>query len=326
MILSASLISVATYTWTGTNAFTSTSKNPSIPFASLAAAGTYSVIATVAGCPSVFGTTTVVVNPIPAMPTASSNSPICVGQTLNLTTPFVAGATYSWTGPNAFSSALQNPTIPGATAAASGTYSLTITVNGCTSPTRTLVVAVNVPPAAPTLGSNSPVCSGTTLNLTSNLVIGATYSWTGPNGFTSTLQNPSIVGVTVGASGTYSLTINNGCASPQSTIAVVVNPTPGAPTASNNGPICDGSTLNLNSTLVAGATYSWTGPNAFSAATQNTSIPGATLINAGTYSVTVTVGGCTSTAATTTAVINPIPATPAPTSNSPVCTGNTITL
>ena len=42
------------------------------------------------------------------------------------------GATYAWTGPNGFTSAAQNPTIPNATTAATGNYSVTVTVNGCT--------------------------------------------------------------------------------------------------------------------------------------------------------------------------------------------------
>lgn len=324
--LTASNIAGATYSWTGPGGYTSTAQNPTRPNATVLMSGTYSVVATVAGCPSAFGTVVVTVNPIPATPTASSNSPLCVGQTLNLTTNAVAGATYSWTGPNAFSSALQNPSIAGVTVANAGTYSLTITVNGCTSAAGTVVVTINSAPAVPTLSSNSPVCTGNTLNLTSNFVAGATYSWTGPNAFVSTLQNPSIAGVTLAAAGTYSLVINNGCASPQATIAVVVNATPAAPTAGSNSPICDGSTLNLTSNLVAGATYSWTGPAGFTSSLQNPSIPNATGANSGTYSVTVTVNGCTSAFGTTTAVINPIPAAPTPGSNSPVCTGSTITL
>lgn len=324
--LSATNIAGATYSWTGPNGFTSTTQNPSIAGITAAGAGTYSVTATVAGCPSSFGTTTVVVNPIPSTPAPSSNSPICVGQTLNLTTTAVAGATYSWTGPNSFSSALQNPTITGATTAATGTYSLTVTVNGCTSAVGTVSATVNSAPASPTLGSNSPVCSGNTLNLTASFVSGATYTWTGPNGFTSTVQNPSIASVTTAATGTYTCVVNNGCASSPVTVSVTVNATPAAPTASSNSPICDGSTLNLTASNIAGATYSWTGPNSFTSSTQNPSIAGATTAATGTYSVTATANGCTSAFGTVAVTVNPIPATPAPSSNSPVCTGNTITL
>ena len=85
---------------------------------------------------------TLTVNAVPATPTAANNGPICAGATLNLTTPTVAGATYAWTGPNSFSSALQNPTIPAATAAASGTYNVTVTVAGCTSIAGTTTAVV----------------------------------------------------------------------------------------------------------------------------------------------------------------------------------------
>lgn len=324
--LTASNIIGATYSWTGPNGFTSTTQNPTISPITTAGAGTYSVTATVGGCPSAFGTTTVVVNPIPATPVPTSNSPICVGQTLNLSTTAVVGATYSWTGPNSFASALQNPSIPGATAAATGTYSLTTTVGGCTSLTGTVAVTVNSAPASPTVSSNSPVCTGSTLNLTASFVSGATYTWTGPNSFSSSLQNPSITSVTLAAAGTYTCVVNNGCASSPVTTVVTVNATPAAPTAASNSPICDGSTLNLTATNIIGATYSWTGPNSFTSTSQNPSIPGATIAASGTYSVTATVGGCTSTFGTVTVVVNPIPATPSPASNSPVCTGNTITL
>src|SRR5260221_449465 len=113
-------------------------------------AGTYGVTITVAGCTSAAGTTSVIVNAIPTTPTANSNSPVCVGGTINLTTPLVAGAIYAWTGPNSFSSALQNPTIPNPTAAIAGTYSVTITVAGCTSAAGTTSVVVNAIPSTPT--------------------------------------------------------------------------------------------------------------------------------------------------------------------------------
>ncbi|MFD1631491.1 MBG domain-containing protein [Pseudopedobacter beijingensis] len=78
-------------------------------------------------------------------PTASSNSPVASGATLNLSTPTVTGATYAWTGPNGFSSFVQNPSITNITAASAGTYSVTVTVSGCTSLAGTTVVTIAVP-------------------------------------------------------------------------------------------------------------------------------------------------------------------------------------
>ncbi|MFB0911134.1 MAG: SBBP repeat-containing protein, partial [Flavobacterium sp.] len=61
-------------------------------------------------------------------PIASSNSPICIGKTLELKAS--GGTDYLWKGPNGFTSTLQNPTIPDATALNSGQYSCSITGTG----------------------------------------------------------------------------------------------------------------------------------------------------------------------------------------------------
>lgn len=61
-------------------------------------------------------------------------------------------------------------------------------------------------------GSNSPVCAGANLNLTASSISGASYSWTGPNGFTSLLQNPSLT-YSAAYAGTYTVQVNvAGCA------------------------------------------------------------------------------------------------------------------
>ena len=325
--LSTPTVAGATYSWTGPNGFTSTTRNPTITGVTAAAAGTYSVTVTVSGCTSAAGTTTVVINPLPATPAATNNGPLCVGADLNLSTPTVAGATYSWTGPNGFTSTTRNPTITGVTAAAAGTYSVTITVSGCTSAAGTTTVVINPLPATPAATNNGPLCVGADLNLSTPTVAGATYSWTGPNGFTSTTRNPTITGVTAAAAGTYSVTVTvSGCTSAAGTTTVVINPLPATPAATNNGPLCVGADLNLSTPTVAGATYSWTGPNGFTSTTRNPTITGVTAAAAGTYSVTVTVSGCTSAAGTTTVVINPLPATPAATNNGPLCVGADLNL
>jgi len=315
------------YNWTGPDGFTSTQQNPSIANVTTAASGTYSVTVTVAGCTSNAGTTEVRVNAIPQPPDVKNNSPICEGETLLLAASDVPGGSFYWTGPNGFTSTLQNPVIPNVTTAASGTYSVTVTVDGCTSEPGTTTVLINPIPDTPAPSNNSPLCAGGTLNLTNADVPGGSFYWTGPNGFTSTQQNPSIANVTTAASGTYSVTVTvAGCTSEPGTTSVVINAIPDTPAPSNNSPLCAGGTLNFTTADVPGGSFYWTGPNGFTSTQQNPSIANVTTAASGIYSVTVTVAGCTSEPGTTTVVINAIPATPAPSNNSPLCAGGTLNL
>ncbi|MGA0559923.1 glycoside hydrolase family 9 protein [Larkinella sp. VNQ87] len=163
----------------------------------------------------------------PPTVTASSNSPVCAGQPLNLMASNAGtGAVYSWRGPNNFSSTQQNPTISNVSTSAAGSYTLTVTPAGGTSQTATAAVTINPLPTA-VAGSNSPVSSGQTLNLTAtNAGTGATYGWRGPNSFTSSVQNPSLTNVTSAASGTYTLTVGrNGCSATATTSVTVTGAT-----------------------------------------------------------------------------------------------------
>ena len=71
--------------------------------------------------------------------------------------------------------------------------------------------------------NNGPTCSGQTLQLFGSATNGLTYAWTGPNGFTSSQQNPSIPNATTAASGVYHLTVNS-CTTDVTTSAVVTAP------------------------------------------------------------------------------------------------------
>ncbi|MCW3071501.1 MAG: hypothetical protein JWO44_1391 [Bacteroidetes bacterium] len=298
----------------------------------------YAQVTSTGTCVSGFGTDTVVVlqtNCAPCTTTASNGGPVCVGSTINLssaTTSISGVASYAWTGPGGYTSNVQNPVIPSATLAMAGTYSLTVTENSGAFCTSTTTVVVNPIPAAPTAGNSGPVCSGSTLNLTASTVAGGTYSWTGPGAFANGTQNPAIPSVTNAATGTYSVTVTvNGCTSPAGTTSAIVNNTPNPPIPSINGsitpaPICAGGTLTLTSNNIAGATYSWTGPNTYAAGVRNPPpILGATPAMGGTYSLTVTVGGCTSNPATVSITVNAIPAAPtAP--GVTICAGTTATL
>lgn len=325
--LGASNIATASYNWTGPNSFTSSVQNPSIPSIPLTGAGVYSVNATVLGCVGPNGTVNVVVNPLPAAPTATANSPICDGQNLLLGAGTIAGATYNWTGPNTFTSSIQNPTISPITMAGAGIYSVTASVLGCTGPEGTVSVVVNPAPPAPSAGSNSPICEGQAILLTASNMAGATYSWTGPNSFTSSVQNPTVTPTTTLSAGVYSVSATvAGCPGPAGTVTVVVNPTPVAPVAGSNSPICEGQTLNLTASTISGASYNWTGPNSFTSAVQNPSIVSTTSLAAGVYSVNVTVAGCTGPSGTVNVIVNPLPAPVVASANSPLCVGATLSL
>jgi hypothetical protein len=77
-----------------------------------------------------------------AAPLADNTGPVCTGQPLVLTVAAVDDATYLWSGPNGFSSSLQTPVIASAGATHDGTYSVTATVSGCTSPAGTTTATV----------------------------------------------------------------------------------------------------------------------------------------------------------------------------------------
>ncbi|HMA28278.1 MAG TPA: hypothetical protein VKS23_00315, partial [Thermoanaerobaculia bacterium] len=235
---------------------------------------------------------------------AANGGAVCAGSPLALfASPSISGAAFSWTGPNGFTSSVQNPVITPATTAATGTYTVVRTYAGQASTSSTSGV-VKASPGVPVAGSNSPVCAGGTLALTAATVTGAAYAWTGPNGFSSTLQNPAIPGATAAASGTYVVTATvNGCSTAAST-GVTVNTPPPVPAAANGGPICAGGTLTLTASTIANATYAWTGPDGFTSPLQNPAVSNATAAAAGVYSVTATVNGCTGPSGSTTAVVN----------------------
>ena len=88
--------------------------------------------------------------------------------------------------------------------------------------------------SATTISSNSPVCPGGTLNL--NASGGTNYFWTGPNGYTSTEQNPSISNTNDSHSGEYTCTITgstNGCDTTRKLIVLIGGTNNPVPTVEN---------------------------------------------------------------------------------------------
>ena len=329
----------ATFTWSGPNSFSATGATATVTSATTAASGTYTVLAKLNGCTSLPGTVNVTVNPIPATPTVASNSPICSGSTLNLTSSGVTGTSiYNWTGPNSFTSSNANPTITAATTSATGTYNLTITQNGCTSASSSVSVVVNAIPLIGSTSSSNPTTCATatgsiTLNgLLSNTPYSVSYTFNAATQTVTISSNGSgqviISGLAAGAYSNITVALNTCVSTAVGPISLSDPNPPATPVASVLlSPICAGNTINLSATSsTVGATFTWSGPNSFSATGATATVTSATTAASGTYTVLAKLNGCTSLPGTVNVTVNPIPATPTVASNSPICSGSTLNL
>jgi len=326
--LNVAPINNASFNWTGPGAFNSSFQNIVINNADVAASGNYTVKASVNGCNGPASSIAVLVHPVPAALILSSNQPVCEGSSLQLSAPSISGALYNWTGPNAFTSLVQNPVISNASLQTSGIYSAYVTVNGCNSPVSFITTTINPIPATPVISGNTNLCEESTLALSVAASAITTYQWSGPGGFTSMAPSISIVNINSSHSGLYSVTASqNGCTSNPATANILVNTLPIAPEISTNSPVCTGTSLNLSTSNIPGAQYSWTGPNGFTSNLQNPVINNVLLNAGGDYRLTVSVNGCSSASPSTTAVeVKQTPPAPALGNNSPVCEGSDLTL
>jgi PKD repeat protein len=270
-----------TYAWTGPNGFTSSEQSPTV-----SVAGTYTLTVTGSnGCTADISTDVINNATIPNA-SATGGTLTCSNQNITLAgNSTTGGVTYAWTGPNGFTSGIQNPSV-----SVAGTYTVTVTsMNGCTASATATVAEDNAVPNATAMGG-AVDCTNTTVQLMGNSsTAGVTYAWTGPNGFTSSDQNPI-----VSNAGNYTLTVtgSNGCTA---TATAIVTSDGNLPDVSATGGAINCIDLDvqlMGSSNTAGVTYSWTGPNGFTSFDQNP-----TVSNAGTYTLTVSsTNGCTASA------------------------------
>jgi hypothetical protein len=295
--------SAYTFAWTGPQGFDTTAQGFSIPNSVVNMTGKYYVNVTDQyGCAEL-DSIDVTVHSLP-IPKLSYNPNVCQEDTLKLNVIDLRGIqepaySYAWEGPLGFDTTAQGFSIPNSFVNMTGKYYVNVTDQyGCAELDSIDVIVHSLP--IPSANSNSPVCSAETLNLyasdTRNPNLAPySYSWTGPNNYSSELRDPVFNSVDVSLSGIYEITItdNFGCSASGST--EVVNHHPKA-TAVNDGPYDEGENVNLLAT--GGTRFDWQGPNGFTSNLVNPTLPDGKTANSGIYSVTVTYQFCTATATT----------------------------
>jgi large repetitive protein len=236
-------------------------------------AGTYSFVLNDGNCLSNAIPVTLVGPSNPPVPTITSNdadNTICAGQSVVLTSSSLNNNQWSSGGPST-----RNFTVTSA-----GTYTVSVTVAGCTSTSAPVTVTVNPIPATPSIiaQGSTTFCTGGNVNLAANVSNGSLL-WS---------NNATTQTINVTNSGSFTLTVTqDGCTSaPSAATVVTVNPNPPVPTiTSSTGSFqyCEGGSIQLTSSATSGNTWS----NAITTQSQ-------TVSNSGTFTVSVTNNGCTS--------------------------------
>jgi gliding motility-associated-like protein len=112
------------------------------------------------------------------------------------------------------------------------------------------------PLAKPVATAPGNVCEGSDINLNVGTIANVTYNWSGPNGFNSSLQNPTVNNASQLASGDYIVAIENtlGCIE-RDTVTISVPP---IYTLLRSDTICSGNSFTLPSGTIVNAAGQYT--------------------------------------------------------------------
>ncbi|MDQ3109122.1 MAG: ice-binding family protein [Bacteroidota bacterium] len=204
------------------------------PVSALDFAANYNVVISGSCAPNDTSANASLSNGAPVIIIQPINQTVCSGNPVSFTVSATGtGLTYQWKKGSV--NLVNAGNISGATSAtltinpaniSDAALNYNVVVSGTCSPADTSLnvsLTVNPTPVA-VAASNTPVCVDSAINLTAQAVNGATYSWTGPNGYTSSNQNPVITPASVTDAGNYTLVVSAaGCISTPSTITVSVD-------------------------------------------------------------------------------------------------------
>jgi len=194
------------------------------------------------------------------LPSISPSGPItiCSGNSTRLNASGASGVSYEWF-LDGTTTGLSTAFID---ASSAGVYTVVAnSSDGTCSETSNSVTVTVIGGAggAPMASNNGPVCSGGDLELYTPDVPGATFRWTGPNGFGSTQQNPVISNVDSAMIGTYQVQVTLGaCISAWGSTDVTESTVPDlAISTTDPTTFCQGKNAILSVPLMAGISYQW---------------------------------------------------------------------
>ncbi|MBK7818113.1 MAG: T9SS type A sorting domain-containing protein [Sphingobacteriaceae bacterium] len=122
-------------------------------------------------------------------------------------------------------------------------------------------VGTSPPPANPITATASPnqtICIGQNANLSVSYTgtSSTTFDWGGPNSFTSSIQNPTVVNTTTASNGFYYVSLSSATCPVMAITHVYVDPGPSLYVSASNSVICAGATVAL--TASGSNNYTWT--------------------------------------------------------------------
>ncbi|MBI1224690.1 MAG: T9SS type B sorting domain-containing protein [Bacteroidetes bacterium] len=295
-------------------------------------------------------TTSVPVNPVPAISNLTANLTACEGSSVNLSASNSVAMNgtvhYNWTGPNGFSftssAGSVGPFPLGFSSIAQqneGSYTLQLTSSeGCVSAPQSVSVEVGSMPPTPVITvADAQLCEGETLQLDATPATGSTvtYDWFFHDGSSSSLLATTsfptyfLPSVSASNSGSYYVkTTTDGCqtqASNQAPLSVILLPT-GAlatnPTTSLT-PACEGTDVQLSATLLPGANYHWYGPSGYYSDLPNPVLASVETVQSGDFLVVIGYPQCSTTLAFETEVfVADTPEVPVLTGAATACEGS----
>ncbi|TKC08341.1 gliding motility-associated C-terminal domain-containing protein [Pedobacter polaris] len=184
-------------------------------------------------------------------PTASNSGAACIGSNVQLNVD--QGVSFSWTGPNGFSSTVQNPTLPNVSLSSAGTYIVTVfNVSGCSNTSQTQV-QVLPPVIANTNITAGTICQNESVDLIASG--GSSYSWLPIDG----LSDPNIANPTASPkqTTTYTVSVSNGTCSVTKNITITVLKSASA-YAGEDKKMLFGQSVTLNGNAIGdNITYLW---------------------------------------------------------------------